>query len=225
MTAEVSDPMVELNAAISPREKRDIPSVGFCGFVSNPIMRTIYRLSGRKRKVEGLAMRAHVLRVLESRTTKLEAHFITRQAYWAGTRGRFHKNVAGEFKPRAAFWDNVINSDYTLCMRGAGNFSYRFYEVLAAGRIPLFINTRCVLPFEDEIDWRKHCVWVEENEIESAGEIVKKFHAKLSADEFRELQLANRRLWESKLSPLAFFKTAFAREIQRQAAGISHTTA
>jgi hypothetical protein len=102
-------------------------------------------------------------------------------------------------------------------MRGAGNFSYRFYEVLAAGRIPLLLDTRCVLPFDDEIEWRQHCVWVEEDQHESAGEILKEFHSGVSPDQFRTLQMANRRLWETKLSPLGFLKRALAKEVSRTA--------
>jgi hypothetical protein len=212
--AEVCDPQEELSRTIFPRDKVTRPSVGFCGFVSNPIVRTVYRLMGRTRKAEGLSLRAKVLGALR-RERGVRTKFIVRQAYWAGARGRFHRNYRAEYGPRDDFWSNVINSDYTLCMRGAGNFSYRFYEVLAAGRIPLFINTRCVLPFEDEIDWRQHCVWVEEDQIEFAGEILKQFHSRLTPGQFRQRQLANRELWETKLSPLGFYRRAVERESAR----------
>jgi hypothetical protein len=216
MPAEVSDPFIELGQRIMPRDKSDKPSVGFCGFVSNPLMRAVYRAMGRTRKADSLAFRASVLRALR-KDKQITPNFIARQAYWAGTRGRFHLSIAKQYKPRQAFWNNVIESDYTVCMRGAGNFSYRFYEVLAAGRIPLFINTHCVLPFEDEIDWREHCVWVEESEIDYAGEILMNFHSRLSRRQFRQLQISNRRLWERKLSPLAFYKNALGKEVPQPA--------
>jgi hypothetical protein len=219
MPAEISDPQSEMGFKIYPREKSDAPSVGFCGFVSNPVMRTTYRLMGRHRKAKGLIIRARALRALK-RVRGLQTKFISRQSFWAGARGRFHRSAAAEYKPRAAFWDNVMNNDYTLCVRGAGNYSYRFYEVLAAGRIPLFINTGCVLPFEDEIDWKRHCVWVEEDQIDSAGEILMDFHSRLSPRQFRARQLANRTLWESKLSPLAFYQNALSREVPGTAAPI-----
>lgn len=212
MPAEVSDPWKELGQRIMPRDKTDRPSVGFCGFVSNPLMRRVYRAMGRTQKAESLELRAKVLRTLR-RSSDIDTNFIVRQSYWAGTLGRFHINRSDQRKPRMAFWNNVIDTDYTVCMRGAGNFSYRFYEVLAAGRIPLFINTDCVLPFEDEIDWREHCVWVEQSEIEFAGEILRNFHSRLSEKQFRQIQISNRRLWERKLSPLAFYKNALGREV------------
>ena len=210
MPAEVSDPWIELGQPIAPRDKRDQPTVGFCGFVSNPLFRAAYRATGRKRKADALAFRARVLRAVNANPA-VQCRFILRQSYWAGTRSRFHYNAQAQFTPRMTFWKNVTESDYTVCVRGAGNFSYRFYEVLAAGRIPLFINTKCVLPFDDQIDWRQHCVWVEEDQLSRAGEILMDFHSRMSNSQFRQLQLSNRALWESKLSPLGFFRSALAR--------------
>lgn len=219
MSADASDPQIELGHAVLPRERRELPVVGFCGYVSNPLTRTVYQLIGRGQKAAGLVLRARLLRALRQ-TKTVKTNFITRQAFWGGAHAKIRPALGPDFKPRIEFWNNVLSSDYTLCVRGAGNFSYRFYEVLAAGRIPIFINTRCVLPFDDEIDWRRHCVWIEESEIGAAGEIVTQFHSRLSPDEFRELQLANRRLWETKLSPLAFYKTALSKAVrQRQPTG------
>jgi Exostosin family len=210
--AEVADPQVEMNTTLSPRDFPSAPSVGFCGYVSNPLVRWVYRRAGRIRKAEGLQLRARALRALR-RTRGVGTNFIVRQMYRAGMRGRFHHFAKGEYKPRAQFWDNIFSNDYTLCLRGAGNFSYRLYEVLASARIPLFINTNCVLPLQDEIDWKRHCVWVEEDQIDSAGKILLDFHSRLTPEEFRNLQLANRRLWEEKLSPLGFWKAIVSREI------------
>ena len=61
---------------------------------------------------------------------------------------------------RPGFVRNMKQSDYVLCARGAGNFSIRFYETLALGRIPLYIDTNAPLPFEDSIDWDRYLVRV-----------------------------------------------------------------
>jgi hypothetical protein len=218
-----SDPQENSGRQLFVRDKQTRPSVGFCGFVSNPLLRAIYRISGRKRKVEGLTLRARALRTLR-RTSGVQTNFVSRNLYWAGTTSRFHHNAAAQVESRSLFLDNIMNNDYTLCARGAGNFSYRFYEVLAAQRIPIFINTRCVLPFEDEIDWRQHCVWVEENEIDRMGEILLEFHAKLTAEQFRAIQTSNRRLWEEKLSPLGFYKYALGRLVRKISSDARATT-
>src|SRR5262249_13911890 len=70
------------------------------------------------------------------------------------------------------FRENVLDSHYVLCPRGGGNWSYRFYETLCLGRIPVFFNTDCALPYESLIKWRDYCVWVEGDEIERAPELI-----------------------------------------------------
>jgi len=53
------------------------------------------------------------------------------------------------------FIHGLSNAEFICCPRGVGNFSIRFYETLSAGRIPVFVNTDMILPFEDEINWTK----------------------------------------------------------------------
>lgn len=106
---------------------------------------------------------------------------------------------------RKKFIDNIVGNDYVLCVRGAGNYSYRFYETISAGRIPLFINSDCVLPFDFIIDWKKYCVWVEKDEIEHIDEILIDFHNKLSASDFKDLQHDIRKIWDNWIAPDAFF--------------------
>ena len=127
-------------------------------------------------------------------------YFILRKKYRAGITTNKHTH-----KTTLEFYDNLKNSDYVVCVRGAGNFSIRFYEALAMGRIPVFINTDCALPFDNEIDWKKHVVWVEYNERHEVAEKVADFHRVLSEKDFIDLQLANRKLWEERLTLRGFF--------------------
>ncbi|MGA3067876.1 MAG: exostosin family protein [Tepidisphaeraceae bacterium] len=201
MPAFCSDPLAELNRKFQPRAKQDIPSIGFCGYVSHPLARLVYRLSGRVEKARGLSLRAAALNALR-RTPGIQSNFLTRNAYWAGAA----KQSTSKFQARSQFLENLLGNDYTLCIRGAGNFSYRLYETLAAGRIPLFVNTLCVLPMEDQIDWKNHCVWVEESQLRQTGAILKQFHQRISPGQFIELQRRNRELWEQKLSPFGYYR-------------------
>jgi hypothetical protein len=100
--------------------------------------------------------------------------------------------------------NNMLDNDYAFCIQGIGNNSIRLYETLCCGRISIFVYTDCILPFEDIIDWKHLCVWVEEKDIYRIGEIVKEYHTNLSNDEFKQRQVQLRRTWEDYLSPVGF---------------------
>ena len=194
--------------------KRPRPSVGFCGFVGTAWGRAVYRVQGRRRKVLGLSLRARALAALE-RSPDVTPNFIRRTQFWGGAISRFRgPDPDAKRRVREEYLDNLAGSDYVLCIRGAGNFSYRFYETLAMGRVPLFVNTDCRLPFDDEIDWRRHVVWVEQEELPRIGERLLRFHAALSADDYEQLQHGNRRLWEDFLRPTECYQRVLERAIE-----------
>jgi hypothetical protein len=90
---------------------------------------------------------------------------------------------------RREYYANLLKNKYTFCMRGAGNFSYRFYESLSFGRIPVLIDTDTILPLQTKIDWDKHIIIVDNN-INSMSQIAEKIqNSDISMTE-------NRKLWE-----------------------------
>jgi len=52
-----------------------------------------------------------------------------------------------------AYADHMAWSTYVLCPRGIENYSFRLYEALRMGRVPVIIDTHMVLP--EGIDWAK----------------------------------------------------------------------
>lgn len=211
-----SEDLVEryLDGRLILRRKAGPPVVGFCGF---SLSRRLQRLSLRsrlrrvwwslrrlRRRLRGLpatdaTIRARALEALAGNPA-VRTNFLLREEFW-GKGG----DPSVLRRTREEYVRNLVDSDYILCGRGAGNFSYRLYEALLCGRIPIFLDTDCVLPFEDAIDWKRHCVWVDEREAGSVADRVASFHASLSDGEFEERQRACRRLWEEWLSPEAFF--------------------
>ena len=190
--------------------------VGFCG-QANPsrlnavkekfkiLLRNIKSYVGignnePQRFLASSLLRASILEKLED-SENVETNFILRKKYRAGVTSN-----KGVHKTTLEFYDNLKNSDYVVCVRGAGNFSIRLYEALAMGKIPIFINTDCALPLDDEIDWKKDTVWVEYNERGQVVQKVKDFHNSLSEDDFIDLQHTNRNLWKEKLTMGGFFK-------------------
>ncbi len=195
------------------RAKGVRPVVGFCGYAAvNPIkigfgiatnaLEHLRHLVGSAKYapeplVPATVLRAKALDRLE-RDDRVDANFLIRDKYQAGFR---RKDTSAPARAAAEeFFDNVTGSDYTLCIRGNGNWSIRLYETLASGRIPIFVDTDCVLPFDTAVDWQRYVVWVDGRDVGRIGERVAEFHARLSADEFVELQRACRRLWEERLS-------------------------
>lgn len=112
-------------------------------------------------------------------------------------------------KVRQEYFQNMIDSDYILCCSGYENYSIRLYETLSCGRIPVFINTDCVLPYDFAIDWKKYCVWVDRSELSLIGEKILDFHNNLSTQEFIDLQHECRQFWEKWISPEGFFSNFY----------------
>lgn len=131
-------------------------------------------------------------------------NFIIRKAYRAGitTQKDTHPSTL-------EFYDNIVSSDYIVCVRGAGNFSTRFYETLAMGRIPVFVNTDCLLPLSQIVDWKQHVVWVEYNERHLIAEKIDSFHKIHDVVSLKDVFIKNRMLWEEHLCLYPFFNTFF----------------
>jgi hypothetical protein len=196
---------LENGRELTTRPKREIPTLGFCGFVATPARRLAFRLFREKQTYIGHQVRTRAIRVLR-RSRHIHTRFLVRRNYWAGV-VPYRTDERRVHAARQAFIENILSTDYTLCCRGRGNFSYRFYETISAGRIPLLIDTECVLPFADRIEWNRHCVIVPADDMKEAPARLRAFHDALSPADFLELQRANHRLWDEMLSPLAFLKT------------------
>lgn len=194
MVAFVEDVIAESGRVFSPRPYEKTPTVGFCGYVGTAAQRWLYPLVGKVQKAAGLSIRHHAMRHLNS-FRKIQTRFIVRTQFQAGAAGKVESD-AQKAAARREFLDNIFDCDYALCLRGQGNYSFRFYEVLAAGRVPLFINTDCRLPFDDRIDWSKHVCWVDESELEHVGRRLLEFHERLGVTGFAQMQRRNRELWE-----------------------------
>src|SRR5205823_99398 len=134
---------------VEPRPWRARPVVSWCGYITLPEWRG---LRGMRNRLKGppppaIAIRASAVKAL-SNSRRIKANVIVRDRFWGGTSGGGHEDWAGMGKVRQEFVDNLLGGDYALCVRGAGNFSYRFYEALSAGRIPVLVDTDCVLPYD-----------------------------------------------------------------------------
>jgi hypothetical protein len=114
----------------------------------------------------------------------------------------FYQNPSvDKVKGREKFINNLQNNIFILCPRGCGNFSYRFYETMCFGRIPIFINTDCILPFDNLIDYKNEIVFVEKCELNNLPDKIKEYCKKF---ELLERQKRCREIWKNYLSPTGF---------------------
>lgn len=209
----VSDPYVVLNKAFEPIPKTDFPKIGFVGHASNSPLKWIKELMlflfhnlNRFLKREytdyqffypSAFKRFYFLNKIK-KSPLITTNFILRDQYRAGA-----KNIEDRERTTLEFFKNINNSPYTFCLRGAGNFSVRFYETLAMGRIPVVVNTDFRLPLEDVINWDSHCLIV------SSKNVVKEllqFHANINEKDFMKMQISNRNLWLNSLNRVSYFK-------------------
>lgn len=85
--------------------------------------------------------------------------------------------------PEYVFHDTRDHSDFigllrrsifTLAPRGTGLTSFRLFEAIHTGSIPVYVwSGDNVLPYEDDIDWHSFCVLVHESDIPRIPEILR----------------------------------------------------
>ena len=143
--------------------------------------------------------RFHLLKTL-SASDELTTNFILRNKYRAGAKQEQDKD-----KTAQEYFQNIYDNGYTFCFRGGGNFSVRFYETLAMGRIPILINTDCRLPLQSLINWKNHCVIIDFDKKSEMVEKIVNFHKKCTDNRFVEMQENNRLLWLNYLSRPSYF--------------------
>lgn len=86
---------------------------------------------------------------------------------------------------RKIHFKNVLEqSRFTLCPRGYGATSYRMYEAIQVGSIPVYISDKFVFAWEDELDWSEFCVIVPESKITEIDSMLKE----MSETQVRKMQ-------------------------------------
>lgn len=214
----LSDQLLNIYGTENPevREKANMPVVGFCGHASTSktkrlkeqlkfVFANSYRALRNPFRKDWEPLfpsawhRAGLLNLL-MRSNLVKTNFIFRQHYRAGA-----TTPEAQQQTTLEYYNNIRQSDYVLCLRGGGNFSVRLYETLMMGRIPVFVDTDCLLPFPEKIDWKQHVVWVDWNDRQNIDKVLIDFHKSISAEDFRTLQLSNRRLWKEVLSIKGIF--------------------
>jgi hypothetical protein len=212
-----SDPLLEFFGTREPviRPRPAVPVVGFCGQAYAPWYKSafdILRTSARNLSYHlgfspfqpqhiypSTLRRKEVLSIL-GQAKGLKTRFVIRKDYRAGA-----KSMAEKEQTSREYFQNMIDSDYIVCLRGNGNFSKRLYETLSMGRIPVIIDTDCVYPLNDRINWDKIGVWIRSNELRRLPEKIRLYHESLDEQSFIQHQYELRRIWNDNLTMNGFF--------------------
>lgn len=217
----IIDPYLFFNKEVLYLKKTQLPTVGFVGHSNGSFiklikefllyLKTTFKVIFRKEYIDYQSFypssffRHKYLLKLQAFKEDINTNFIFRKNYRAGAKTKEEK-----YKTSLEFYNNIFQNQYTFCMRGVGNWSVRFYETLAMGRIPILINTDCNLPFSKKIKWDKHCVIVNDNKFKTINSKLKQFHSQFTEEGFIELQKSNRELWINYFAKESFFKVMAA---------------
>jgi hypothetical protein len=90
----------------------------------------------------------------------------------------------------------TLNSVFTLAPRGYGKSSFRLYEAMQLGSIPVYISDDPYLPWNDELNWNEFCVLIPEKNIENLIDILMSY----SAEQIEIMRNKMKQVWETHFS-------------------------
>jgi hypothetical protein len=127
-----------------------------------------------------------------------DTHFLRNQLH------NLYKNDE-EFYFRTKQWNPVINqnelevffdvtqqSKFCLCPRGYGLTSFRLYESFQLNSVPVYISDVFWLPFTEDIDWKRLCVFISPNELPNLKNILND----ISEESYNEMLSYGKECWE-----------------------------
>ncbi|HSC54390.1 MAG TPA: exostosin family protein [Phnomibacter sp.] len=100
---------------------------------------------------------------------------------------------------------SFTENDYFIAVSGHGNYSFRLFEIMREGRIPVFVNTDCLLPCQDCIDWKKLLLWIEPEDVNRVAQIVLDTHNSLHPDDYCSWQYQIRDHYQKYLTTEGFY--------------------
>ncbi len=217
MMPAYAEDLLEGELVLRPKHSSK-PIVGFCGWadyknfknrVGTLLKNSFIEAAGlfgvnHQARIKGITFRMKAVKHLQS-SDQIQPNFIIRSSY-SGHSETVKTDVQ---KTRQEYIENLLNSDYALVIKGDGNYSYRFYEALSLGRIPVLLDTECVLPLEDQIDYDSFILRVPYYDLYRLDQIIAAHWQRLSSEDFRDMQLKARDAFEKYLRVDRFLTRTF----------------
>ena len=123
---------------------------------------------------------------------------------------------------RIGYLENMKNNTFILVARGAGNFSYRLYETMMMGRIPVIIDSDQVFPFENILNYDEFSIKIPiDSALKSSvfNTMIHEWIKNKTDEDIINIQKKNRELWIEYMSPLGWIKN-FKKEICHLEVGV-----
>lgn len=213
----IIDPLSLLQKEFKSISKKTLPRIGFVGHADGSIIKwgkefTIFLYHNLKRISKYIfedyqsfypsSIKRYRFLITLKRNNQIKTNFIFRKKYRGGV-----KTEKEKVKTTFDFFENIYDNPYVFCLRGSGNFSVRFYETLAMGRIPIIIDTDIRMPLDKIINWENHCVLATENDF--VDKLIN-FHSSINANDFEQMQINNRNLWLDYLNRETYFSLIYS---------------
>lgn len=101
-------------------------------------------------------------------------------------------------------YSEIIEKSYfTLCPRGYGKTSFRLYEAMQLGSVPVYISDEHWLPFSSFVDWSKFCVVITIDQLKDIPEILSDI---MSSGRYTEMREEALRVYNEYFSFESMFK-------------------
>lgn len=219
-------------------DKPTLPTVGFVGDTSYPgrLSRCLQPIPVPESAIDWLGGSLAVNRTFRLRFRQQIARLV-RQSVLQQVRqfthlqldlierngGYFSRSDDEQEQMRREYLSNMAQNAYILCIRGDENCSYRLYETLSAGRIPVIIDTHMRLPtLPIGLNWDDFCIIVPYRELHQIEERILAFHQTLPPVTFQEICQLSRRAFEALL-PDQFLPRQLGRHLRcvREQASVS----
>lgn len=208
-----------LKSTLSIRPKQEVPLVSFCGqggyqtktqWLKFYVKTARYQILGLIRpraraRILGVYWR-RIMMTACLRSKLVRTNFIIRRSFSGAVR-------TIELDPEQAhteFVNSIIESDFVLAPKGDGNYSNRFLEALALGRIPVLLDTDTVLPLENDLIYGPYIVRIPMNDADKTPRYIRAWYDALSEEEWKSIQVRARELFETRLRFDSFFSYFFS---------------
>jgi hypothetical protein len=94
------------------------------------------------------------------------------------------------------FEETMLSSRFALCPRGYGATSYRLYEAMQMGTIPIYISDKHWTPFTKYVDWDEFCIFVSLQDVAKIPEMISSY----SEGTIRRMSNICRQVWKEYFS-------------------------